>query len=161
MKAVVRQHHTKQNEGINKLEFADKVAFGSSIHWDNKFCDECVPCGSFKTPTLCFRTLLTSLTAWYPNEMTGVDTVVPIQDTLMNRRYTLLLVDCLTKWCEAIHLKQTWTVQSTMHPDNYKQSEARNAKTFYWESLIKYWECITMTYHPRVKKTNGVIQYLQ
>lgn len=70
------------------------------------------------------------MTAWHPNDRVGRDVIRLRKYAMMDHRCILLLVDYLTKQCQAISLKQNDVVTVTDeildkwilnwgHPDNY------------------------------------------
>nr|VZH94052.1 unnamed protein product [Spirometra erinaceieuropaei] len=69
-------------------------------------CNTCPVCAEVKNPNPTQRAPLQPIQAGYPNEIVGVDLMVPMPPSPSGNRYILVLVGFSTKWCEAVPLPQ-------------------------------------------------------
>ncbi|GAA48974.1 pro-Pol polyprotein, partial [Clonorchis sinensis] len=77
------------------------------LHHDvAEFCRHCSVCARTKAPTITPRAPLQPIPVQGPNHRVGVDVIGPLPETRKGNRFIVVMVDYLTKWCEAVPVKQ-------------------------------------------------------
>ena len=171
-------HHDLGHAGQRKTEaYLRQRYWWFSMHNDViEFCRGCTTCATLKPPVPKPKAPLHPIAVEGPNHRVGLDIIGSLPESRNGNRYILVMVDYLTKWCEAVPIKQQDTrtiaaaivsewisrfgVPAILHSDQGPAFESHLFRQLC--NLIGVQKTRTTPYHPEgnglVERTNRTIK---